>query len=90
MEELRKTKKNLPIILELLAKISCQFLDSNPSFVCTEPLITFEAVVITRKLLTDSTLLERRSQWPCGLRRGAACCASVLYSTLAQPAGMPP
>ena len=29
VEELRKTKKQSPIILELLAKMSCQLLDPN-------------------------------------------------------------
>ena len=108
MEKLKKTKKHLPIILELLAKVSCQLLDPNPIVACTEPLVTFESLVITRKLLTDGILyakLGRRSQWPCGLRHEAAyarmlglrvrispeaCCAIVLYSTLAQQAGMPP
>jgi hypothetical protein len=56
VEELRKTKKRLPIILELLAKMSCQLLDSNPIVVCTEPPVAFESVVITGKLLTDSIL----------------------------------
>ena len=59
VEELRKTKKQLSIIVELLAKISCQLLDPNSIVVCTEHLVTFESVVITRKLLTDSILYAK-------------------------------
>ena len=75
MEELRKTKKRLLTILELLAKISCQLLDLNPIAVCTEPVVTFDSLVITMKLLADCILyakLVRPFQWPCGLRRGFA------------------
>jgi len=59
VEELRKTKKQLPIVVELLAKMSCQLLDPNPVVVCTEPHVTFESVVITRELLTDSILCTK-------------------------------
>jgi hypothetical protein len=58
VEELRKTKKRLPVILELLAKMSCQLLDPNPIVVCTQLIVAFESVVITRKLLRDNILVD--------------------------------
>jgi hypothetical protein len=74
VEELRKTKKQLPIILELLAKMSSQLLDPNPIVVCTEHLVTFESVVITRKLLTDYPVREEGAPIPMGMRSKARVC----------------
>jgi len=82
VEELRKTKKQLPIVVELLAKMSWQLLDPNPIAVCIEHLVTFESLVITRTLLTNSILYAmlgapipvalRFKAWDCGFecRRG--------------------